>query len=42
MTPQIYSQNKAKIGTIPTTMTNTFVLGNVPINNSMMAPNPIT
>jgi len=42
MTPQLYANNKAKIGTIPTTMNNTFVLGNVPINNSMMAPNPST
>lgn len=43
MTPQLYAQsNKPKIGTIPTTMNNTFVLGNVPINNSMMAPNPST
>ena len=40
MTPQLQSQNKTqKIGTLPTTMNNTFVLGNVPINNSVMAPN---
>ena len=43
MTPQLLSQNKPnKIGTLPTTMNNTFVLGNVPINNSMMAPNQNT
>jgi hypothetical protein len=44
MTPQLYSQNRGKhqIGTIPTTMNNTFVMSNgtVPLSNSMMAPQP--
>jgi hypothetical protein len=45
MTPLIYGQNRAKaqqIGTIPTTMNNTFISGNVaiPLSNSMMASNP--
>jgi hypothetical protein len=44
LTPQIYSQNRAKaqqIGTISSTMTNTFIMGNgaLPVSNSMLAQN---
>jgi hypothetical protein len=42
MTPQLFSQNKPKpsgIGSIPTTMSNTFVQGNgtVPLTNIMQS-----